>query len=551
MGGEGKSLPLNRHFFWDKYSIKSFFKLCLCCIPILSFWLLFCRVEVKAGFSGTRTGAPLNLAMPTEDSFDWAATFNENPRIINSSWNVLTTNLTDVAVATASLQTQLNTMPTTYVNVGGDTMTGQLTIGGASTLTVQGSAFSVGGSTFSISGGSTTVSRLQTGTPLETEYGGTQADLSNSAQGAMPYFSATGVMSGLAPGTAGQVLQSGGAGANPSWTSSSLSERQGYVKDNFIAQVNGTATVFSLTSTPTAAGAVSVVLDGLLQSSTSDYTYATAGQIVTMNTAPSANSYSFYVAYSTGVTYIQADGTNCAAGEAARGVDAAGNAQGCFVTDTGFAASSTVYSGQNRFANDTTFSDSVYITAASTIGPQGYERSVIKSSGTFNNMWMVVASTYTVASSTLTFQNLTSNRRYRMSWSYTKNTAGYLYLRFNGDAASNYRWAVYGNNSNGNAPSHGSDNTAEECILNGGGTSSIGDTKHSEGEVNFAFEPVSTSTITLHGRHTFVDGNPFIHNNMFGCTYIRGSTPTQISMNTSAGTITGYTYLEELIVPNP
>lgn len=47
--------------------------------------------------------------------------------------------------------------------------------------------------------------------------GGTGGDLSAALIGATPYFSATGVMSALGAGTAGQVLSSGGAGA-PTWS---------------------------------------------------------------------------------------------------------------------------------------------------------------------------------------------------------------------------------------------------------------------------------------------------------------------------------------------
>lgn len=47
--------------------------------------------------------------------------------------------------------------------------------------------------------------------------GGTGGDMATAAQGTVPYFSAAGVMSALAVGTAGQVFSTGGASANPSW----------------------------------------------------------------------------------------------------------------------------------------------------------------------------------------------------------------------------------------------------------------------------------------------------------------------------------------------
>lgn len=48
--------------------------------------------------------------------------------------------------------------------------------------------------------------------------GGTGGDMSTAAQGALPYFSATGVQSALAVGTNLQFLQTQGASANPQWT---------------------------------------------------------------------------------------------------------------------------------------------------------------------------------------------------------------------------------------------------------------------------------------------------------------------------------------------
>lgn len=49
--------------------------------------------------------------------------------------------------------------------------------------------------------------------------GGTGADLSASAAGSLPYFSATGVQSAAGPGSSNQLLQSNGTSA-PTWTGS-------------------------------------------------------------------------------------------------------------------------------------------------------------------------------------------------------------------------------------------------------------------------------------------------------------------------------------------
>jgi hypothetical protein len=67
----------------------------------------------------------------------------------------------------------------------------------------------------------TSVGTLTTGTwnatAIGTQYGGTGQNFSSVAQGNIPYFSGTGTMSTLSPGTANQVLITNGASANPSY----------------------------------------------------------------------------------------------------------------------------------------------------------------------------------------------------------------------------------------------------------------------------------------------------------------------------------------------
>lgn len=112
------------------------------------------------------------------------------------------------------------------------------------------------------------------GTAVGTQYGGTGQDWSAVAQGNLPYFSAEGALSNLAPGTAGQFLKSQGTGADPEWTgvtrsatfvvaandSSALSKQQAdYVCDGVDDQVEIQAAIDAL---PTHGGKI-ILLDGL------------------------------------------------------------------------------------------------------------------------------------------------------------------------------------------------------------------------------------------------------------------------------------------------
>src|SRR3990170_7787338 len=56
------------------------------------------------------------------------------------------------------------------------------------------------------------------GSVIGTQRGGTGQDFSSTPQGYLPYFAATGTMTALPPASAGWLLQTGGASANPAWT---------------------------------------------------------------------------------------------------------------------------------------------------------------------------------------------------------------------------------------------------------------------------------------------------------------------------------------------
>lgn len=75
------------------------------------------------------------------------------------------------------------------------------------------------GSYTGITGLGTVAAGIWQGTLIGTQYGGSGKNWSAIAQGNLPYFSGTGVMTTLSPGTAGAVLQTNGASSNPSWNS--------------------------------------------------------------------------------------------------------------------------------------------------------------------------------------------------------------------------------------------------------------------------------------------------------------------------------------------
>ena len=64
------------------------------------------------------------------------------------------------------------------------------------------------------------MSGIWNGTPISSQYGGTGQNFSTALRGYLPFFSATGTWGTLPTGSAGSLLQTNGAGADPSWTGS-------------------------------------------------------------------------------------------------------------------------------------------------------------------------------------------------------------------------------------------------------------------------------------------------------------------------------------------
>jgi len=113
------------------------------------------------------------------------------------------------------------------VQTAADTFAGRTITGTTGTITVTNGNGVAGNPTLTIASdyvGQTSITTLGTistgswnGTAVGSQYGGTGQDFSATAQGNILYFSAAGTMAALAPGTSGYVLNTGGAGANPSW----------------------------------------------------------------------------------------------------------------------------------------------------------------------------------------------------------------------------------------------------------------------------------------------------------------------------------------------
>jgi len=175
--------------------------------------------SAKFGFINVNSGTPTATI---------SANTTNNAAFLTGAGNLGTTNAQTLTIGGASTGNVVIDSGSSVISLSDNTtITGNLDISG--TLTAgTGDAFQI-----SATGAITTLTdetingidisagvisdATWNGTAIGTQYGGTGQNFSAVAQGSIPYFSAAGTMSTLAPSTAGYVLTTNGAGANPSW----------------------------------------------------------------------------------------------------------------------------------------------------------------------------------------------------------------------------------------------------------------------------------------------------------------------------------------------
>ncbi len=116
----------------------------------------------------------------------------------------------------------------------------------------------------------TIISGIWSGTLISTQFGGTGLNNASVVQGSLPYFNGTGTMGNLTPGTSGQLLTSGGTGANVSWTGG------GAVRDIILKGFEASASVGNL-DVRLYGGALFHGVTGVNVATTTVLTLATAG----------------------------------------------------------------------------------------------------------------------------------------------------------------------------------------------------------------------------------------------------------------------------------
>lgn len=198
-------------------------------------------------------------------------------------------------------------------------------------------------------------------------------------------------------------------------------------------------------------------------------------------------------------TALAANGTNCPTGEAAKGVDATGNAEGCFAAGSGDAT----LSGTNIFTGSGNFWHGV-------------------SSGTGSNVTSV------------SFP-LTATATYDIDMSFIQNTsAGIFGVQFNNDTGANYAYSNVNDRtvSGANFMQSGSSNY---CRIGGGNGTTAGGYQTMHMRVETVYN--NTTKVHIFGNHDWDDAGAPGSGGAFACYYSGASALSSIQFVTSAGTI--------------
>lgn len=191
---------------------------------------------------------------------------------------------------------------------------------------------------------------------------------------------------------------SGGGGSASTMTVS-------FGEDNFLQIVNGVTKSFTLSQTPQSSSAVWVVLDGLLQSGTSDY--SVSGPVITMTTAPASNSSGFFIRYAVNTSTLP----------------------GVMVLNSTQSATAI-----NTFTAGITIPQCAFTIVASTI--------IIGACPAMTGGSQVLASSYNVVASTGVYFSLAFSTQpvYRIRIREIPSTSHDLKIVFNFDQGARYHW---------------------------------------------------------------------------------------------------------------
>lgn len=159
--------------------------------------------------------------------------------------------------------------------------------------------------------------------------------------------------------------------------------------------------------------------------------------------------------------------------------------------------------------------------------------------------WSMVASTNPSGSSQINFSGFNPNYPHRITFRLTQNTsAGSLFMRFNGDGGANYQDGNTRTHNTTLNPGGGSD-TDTQCSFQNIATSAG---ERAMGSLEFFTAPDNLSKVALFGSEVERDATAAAYERMdFYCFYSGAANLTNMAFQVTAGTFTGFVYIEALV----
>lgn len=179
---------------------------------------------------------------------------------------------------------------------------------------------------------------------------------------------------------------------------------------------------------------------------------------------------------------------------------------------------------------------------AANFGPTVYTTTATPTA-VITNVWEIVASTNPSGASEIYFYGLQSTRTYRVRFSLTVNTgAANLALTFNGDAGANYRWSNFTVTDAPASATTGSAADTKLLLLN----TAADNVQGILGSFEFNSQP-GTNNVRAIGNFQYQrTGAAAQAVDLFGGKYAGAAELSNLKIATTANTVTGYVYLEQL-----
>ena len=204
-----------------------------------------------------------------------------------------------------------------------------------------------------------------------------------------------------------------------------------------------------------------------------------------------------------------------------------------------------------RISSGIYYSDgTIQVSSPTSYGTSGSYSLAVNTSGGVVGSWLVVASTNPSRATAIPFTGIGPDRSYRLTWIGVQNTADAEHqLTYNGDTGTNYGHIIRRLDSAGNLNSD-VNAVAARANFSFGVTHPILTAGSMFAEVNFRTLPGDNTYVKAYGHADYnTAAATTFQNAIMAGEYNGAAALSSVTLTISAGTFTGYVFLEQLIAP--